>query len=535
MGFVDYRSAMENSSSGRLKRKLTRRDFSIGSGMLLAGLCFAPPLTSHAAQGRPAKGGIYPFKLGIASGDPTPTGVVLWTRLAPKPLTSGGGMPAEQFEVSFVVAADEAMTKVVASGRAVAGPEWAHTVHVEVEGLQPDTWYWYQFQFGEHMSPKGRTRTMPAADAYPERLRFAFVSCQNYEWGYFTAFDHLARENPDLVVHLGDYIYENGPHKERPRQHNSDTCVTLEDYRARYAQYKTDPMLQRAHEVAPWIVTWDDHEVANNYAGLVPKVAAPTREFARRRAAAYQAYFEHMPLRRMSLPSGSDMLLYRGFEFGKLASFHVLDTRQYRTIQPMAEGFHPMSPRMLSPKGTILGERQRTWLLDRLSNTKAAWNVIAQQVMVAPIDYKAGNEIGLNPDKWSGYENDRRNLIRHLQSAKTPNPVIITGDIHCHWANEIANDFDGETAVPVAVELVGTSISSDGDGEPDSKRNQTLMRENPCVKFRNKQRGYVMCEVTRGGLKADFKTLPYISRKGAPLETAASFVIESGKPRLNRV
>jgi alkaline phosphatase D len=524
---------MEIPTSGRGQRRYTRRDFAIGSGLIMAGAWFVPQTRSQAAPGKPF-GGVYPFKLGIASGDPTPTGVVLWTRLAPKPLVAGGGMPAEQFEVPFVVASDEAMTKVVASGKAVAGPEWAHSVHVEVEGLQPDTWYWYQFQFGDQFSPKGRTRTLPARDSMPEKLKFAFVSCQHYEWGYYTAFDHLVKESPELVVHLGDYIYEKGVTEGRTRRHNSRTCKTLDDYRARYGLYKSDPSLQRAHEIAPWIVTWDDHEVANNYAGLVPKAAVPTREFLRRRAAAYQAYFEHMPLRRASLPSGSDMLLYRGFEFGRLASFSILDTRQYRTIQPMGDGFKAPSAESLSTKATILGERQRTWLFGRLSKTNALWNVIAQQVMVAAVDFKSGPGIEYPMDKWTGYENDRRLLIRHLQSAKPANPVIITGDIHTHWANEIVNNFDGDTPVPVAVELVGSSISSEGDGDPERERSEEILRENPFVKFRDKRRGYVMCELDRNEWRADFRVVPYVTRRGAPLLTVASFVIKSGSPKLLR-
>ncbi|MES2475485.1 MAG: alkaline phosphatase D family protein [Verrucomicrobiota bacterium] len=479
---------------------------------------------------------MYPFSLGIACGDPTPTGIVLWTRLAPDPLAPGGGMPQRPVEVSFQIAKDEAMSRVVASGTATAGPQWAHSVHVEVEGLQPDSWYWYQFKFRGEVSPKGRARTLPLPSVMPEKLRFAFASCQNYQFGYYTAFDHLAQESPDLVVHLGDYIYESGSRKEGMsiRSHQSGACMTLDDYRVRYALYKSDPLLQRAHEVAPWIVTWDDHEFANNCNGIIPGKPMVAREFLSRRAAAYQAYFEHMPLRRASLPSGPDLLLYRDFNFGKLASFQVLDTRQYRSVQVGGEKVLPQGKAALSSKRSILGETQKKWLFDSLSTSPCSWNVLAQQVMFARVDMTRGEEKGYNMDKWAGYENDRRQLIRHLQQNKIANPVVITGDIHSNWASEIPNDFDGAKATDVAVELVGTSISSSGDGQDKPKRNSWLFNENPHVKFHNNERGYVMCEVTPTLWRADFRTVEYITRAGAPRQTRASYVVEAGAPKLVR-
>ncbi len=519
---------------------LTRRSFAKTTGAFAAagllgaraqGPEGAPAARKHPAAAGSRKSG-YPFTLGVASGDPTSTGVVLWTRLAPTPFAPGGGMGAEAVDVEFQVAADEGMTRIVASGKAPAGPQWAHTVHVEVEGLQPDSWYWYQFKVGEHVSPLGRTRTLPPASAMPEKLRFAFVSCQHYEQGYYTAFDHLAREAPDLVIHLGDYIYEGGSHEGLPRKHNGRACKDLEDYRARYALYKTDPMLQHAHEVAPWFVTWDDHEVAGNYAGMIPKDAEPPGEFVRRRAAGYQAYFEHMPLRRSALPKGPEMLLYRGFDFGKLASFQMLDTRQYRTDQPMGDGVKAAGAAAMSPAATILGADQRKWLYDRLSASTATWNVIAQQVMMARVDLEKGPEAGFNMDKWPGYEMDRRNLIRHLQDRKVPNPVIITGDIHSNWANEIINDFDQDRKREAAVEFVGTSISSGGDGEEGTKRNRWIMAENPFVKFRNDQRGYVMCEVTPRAWIAKFRVVDQVSKPGAAIRTRATFRVDPGSSKL---
>jgi alkaline phosphatase D len=437
-------------------------------------------------------------------------------------------MPPVPVEVAFEVSKDEAMTKIVASGKAVAGPEWAHSVHVEVEGLKPGTWYWYRFNMGGEWSPKGRTRTLPPASSMPEKLRFAFASCQNYEAGYYTALDHLANEAPELIIHLGDYIYEGGAHKNLVRKHNSKNVSTLEEYRARYALYKTAPSLQRAHEVAPWIVTWDDHEVANNYCGKVFTAEVPPAEFLKRRAAAYQAYFEHMPLRRASLPKGADLLLYRGFDFGRLASFQVLDTRQYRSIPGSVKT-------AMSPEASILGNTQREWLFERLKSSKSVWNVIAQQVMMARVDLTEGAGSSYNPDKWAGYEMERRKLVRLLQEQPISNPVVLTGDIHSNWANEIPNDFDPEKSGNVAVEFVGTSISSGGDGVNVPARNAWLMKENPHVKFHNEERGYVMCEVTPKLWRADFRTVAYVTRKDAPLQTRASFVVESGTSKLVRL
>lgn len=471
-----------------------------------------------------------PFSLGVASGDPTSDGVVLWTRLAPRPLEPGGGMRPEPVEVTWVVADDEGLNRIVASGTAVANPAWGHSVHVEVAGLRPDRWYFYRFRAGAAESPTGRTRTLPAVASLPERLRFAFASCQNYETGHYTAYQHMAREDLDLIVHLGDYIYEGAAHRGRPRMHHGGELFTLEDYRLRYALYKSDPALRAAHAMAPWIVTWDDHEVANNYAGDIPEKPASRDEFLRRRAAAYQAYFEMMPLRRAQLPSGPDMLLFRALDYGRLATFHVLDTRQYRTDQPQGDGRKPPSPVLLDPRGTILGARQRAWLDAGLERSAATWNVLAQQVMMAQVDLARGPEVLHSMDQWPGYEFERRRVLRHLRDRRIGNPVVITGDIHSNWVNELVPDFDRPDGPGVAVEFVGTSISSGGDGAVEPAHVKELLAENPFVKYRNNERGYVRCEVTPAAWRADFRTVPYVERPGAPIATRASFVVESGRP-----
>jgi alkaline phosphatase D len=512
---------------------LTRRSFVAGSASFAAAALLSSSRLFGAVAAAP-KLAAYPFTLGVASGDPAPDGVVLWTRLAPQPLAPGGGMPVEPVQVSWVIAEDEGLSRVARSGEAVANPQWGHSVHVEVNGLQPDRWYWYQFKVGNHVSPKGRTRTFPLANATPERLRFGFVSCQHYERGLFTAFEHLAREDLDLIVHLGDYIYEGGADEHQVRRHNSAEIFTLDDYRARYTQYKLDPALQAVHAAAPWIVTWDDHEVANNYANDIPGRPAPRDEFLRRRAAAYQAYYEMMPLRRSQLPSGPDLLLYRGLGFGTLASFHVLDTRQYRTDQPQGDGKKAFSPVLLSPEGTILGAKQRDWLFTGLERSPATWNVLAQQVMMARMDVESGPAVMHSMDQWPGYEFERRRVLKHLHEKRVKNPVVITGDIHSNWANELIADFDQLDSQNVGVEFVGTSITSGGDGSAISRTHDALMRENPFLKFHNVERGYVCCDVTPKTWRTDYKTVPYVSRPGAPLNTRASFVVESGRPNLER-
>lgn len=511
---------------------LSRRSFVTGTASF-ATAALLSSLNCFGARASGRKFSAYPFSLGVASGDPSPDGVVLWTRLAPEPLVPGGGMPPEAVEVSWEIAEDEGMARIVKSGTVDATPQWGHSVHVEVNGLRPERWYWYRFKVGGEVSRQGRTRTLPPPGTLPSRLRFAFASCQHFESGLFTAFEHLAREDVDLVVHLGDYIYEGAAQTGRLRQHNSPEIISIDDYRARYALYKLDPALQAAHAAAPWIVTWDDHEVENNYAASIPQHPSRTtnEEFLRRRAAAYQAYYETMPLRRAQLPTGPDMLLHRRLDFGRLASFHVLDTRQYRTDQPLGDGNKPPSPVLLDPKGKMLGDRQRQWLESGLERSAATWNVLAQQVMMARVDKTAGPEVTYSMDQWPGYEFERRRVLKHWHDRKIKNPVVLTGDIHTNWANELIADFDRLDSQNVGVEFVGTSISSGGDGG-GTPRHATSETENPFVKFFNNERGYVRCEVTPDTWRTDYRTVPFVTRPGAPVGTRASFVVESGRPKL---
>jgi alkaline phosphatase D len=475
----------------------------------------------------------YPFALGIASGDPSPDGIVLWTRLAPKPL-EGGGMPDAAVPVEWRVAEDEGMKRVVKKGTTLAVPALAHSVHVEVAGLRPDRWYWYQFRAGTEISPMGRTRTAPAPGARPDRLRYAFASCQHWENGYFTAYEHMAAENLDLVVHLGDYIYEGSPRPGNPRQHNSGEIVSLSDYRNRHALYKTDKALQNMHAWAPWIVTWDDHEVDNNYANDIAEDKQTRQELLERRANAYQAYYEHMPLRAASAPKGSGMLVYRNIPWGVLANFTVLDTRQYRTDQPCGDGRKAPCKEVYDPSAALLGTEQHAWMERQLASSGASWNIIAQQVLLAKLDFQRGDGELLSMDQWSGYEVCRNRVLRFLGERKIANPVVITGDIHSNWACDLKADWRDEKAPAVGVELVGTSITSGGDGAEAMKGIDDVYAENPHLKWHSARRGYVVCTVASQQTRADYRTLPFVSKPGAPIQTMRSFVVESGRPGLQK-
>jgi alkaline phosphatase D len=289
------------------------------------------------------------------------------------------------------------------------------------------------------------------------------------------------------------------------------------------------------HAAAPWLLTWDDHEVDNNYAGAISEEKDVSREvLLRRRANAYKVYYEHMPLRRAQLPHGPDMKIYRRVAFGNLAEFSVLDTRQYRTDQPCGDHNKPPCPESLDPNNTLLGQEQRNWLLTGLARSRAQWNVLAQQVMMARVDRVVGETVAYSMDQWPGCEMERRRLLKFIHDRRIPNAVVLTGDIHTNWANELIADFSQLDSKAVATEFVGTSITSGGDGADKPANLDGLLAENPFVKFHNAERGYVSCLVEPGEWRADYRTVPYVSRPGAPVNTRASFVIESGRPNLNR-
>lgn len=506
-----------------------RRGFLIGA---IAASAAPPFLRRAAAQPRlPAD----PFTLGVASGYPLPSGMVLWTRLAPQPLLPGGGMPREVVPVEWEVAADEGLRQVVQRGTAAATPEWAHAIHVEVEGLAPARPYWYRFRMAGGESRVGRTWTAPASGADPGRLRVAFASCQQYEHGWFTAYRHMVDDDLDLVVHLGDYIYESSWGRDHVRSHGAPEPHTLDDYRIRHALYRLDPDLQAAHAACPWLVTWDDHEVQNDYADDRSQWRHPPEWFLLRRAAAYRAYYEHMPLRRTMVPLGPHLRLFTRVGFGRLADIHVLDDRQYRSHQPCAPPGRGGSTVVedcaarLDPGLTMLGDVQERWLEAGLERSRARYNVVAQQTLMAQLDRKPGPGQRFWTDGWDGYPAARRRLLEHLGRHQPGNPIVVGGDVHSFWVADLEPDFDDPRSPVVATEFVTTSITSQfwrSQLEMD-----VALAANPHIKFANgTRRGYLRLEITPGQCRADLRTVRTVAQPGAPAETLASFVVEDGRP-----
>ena len=314
------------------------------------------------------------------------------------------------------------------------------------------------------------------------------------------------------------------------RKHVGGELMTVDDYRNRYAQYRSDPALQAAHAAFPFIVVWDDHEVDNNYAGLYQEAGAPVEQFAVRRAAGYKAYYEHMPLRRTSLPRGALLQLYRPFAYGNLASIFMLDTRQYRTDQPCGDNVKPPCEGAYDPKATLLGAAQEKWLMDGLRRSRTGWNLLAQQIPVARLDRVPGPDRGYSMDKWDGYQASRSRLLQFLGARKPSNPVVLAGDVHNNWVNDLRVNIDDPRTPIVATEFVGTSITSGGDGSNMSPLMQAMAAENECVRFCNDQRGYVRFDLKAKELRADFRVLDYVTRPGSPIRTRASFVVEDQRP-----
>ena len=438
-------------------------------------------------------------------------------------------MPNDPVRVRWEVADDEAFANIAQTGNALAMPQLGHSVHVEVQGLQPHRWYFYRFHAGSETSPVGRTRTAPAVDATPDRMRFAFTSCQHYESGYFNGYPHMQQEDLDLVIHLGDYIYEDAGTKNHTRQHIGNEIESLDDYRTRYSQYRLDPSLQDTHRLFPWLVTWDDHEFDNNYANLVSEEDGTSPEaFLARRMNAYQAYYEFMPLRRRSFPQGPHMTLYRSCRFGQLANFQILDTRQYRTDQPNGDHQKPMTGKALDPRATMLGDRQEHWLMSGLLRSTSTWNVLAQQVMMAPLNRGEGEDRRYSMDQWPGYEVSRRRLLQFFHDRSVPNPVVLTGDIHVNWVNDLQLDFHNSESPVVGTEFVGTSLTSGGNGGNTIPEYERARRQNDFVRWYNSNRGYVSCELTPQTWTSHYRITPFVNKPGSPIETKASFVVEEG-------
>jgi alkaline phosphatase D len=503
---------------------ISRRDF--------LALALWAPVVARAATPKFSE---YPFSLGVASGYPLPDGIALWTRLAPRPL-EGGGMDPEPAEVRWEVAEDDAFKRIVRSGVAIAPPEGAHSVHVEVDGLAPSRVYHYRFHCADATSAGGRTRTAPEAGRGDERLRLAVANCQQYEQGWFVAHRHLANEDVDLVAFVGDYIYESSWGREHVRKHGAAEPATLAEYRDRYALYKSDPDLQKSHAAAPWVVIWDDHEVDNDYAGDRSEELDPA--FAKRRTAAYKAFVEHMPVRRSVLVAGGGVRIHQRLDWGTLAKLHLLDGRQFRSPQacpkPYRGGGNVVGAdctQRLDPALTMLGLEQERWLDVGLAESRASWNLIVQPTLFVPAARIAKSGALVHwTDGWDGYPAARERLVDSIVKHKPANPVFLGGDVHgAYHANVHARPADPESPV-VATEFVATSITSQ---MTNYAQTEGQMRANPHIKYANGQaRGYALLEIARPGLEARVRAVETVKKPEAAMSTIANANIVAGKAGL---
>ncbi len=470
-----------------------------------------------------------PFTLGVASGDPLPDSVILWTRLALDPM-NGGGMGAADVPVAWQVASDEAFEDVVKVGVEVAEARYAHSVHADVRGLEPDARYYYRFFVGDRFSPVGRTRTAPAEGSTPARLRFAFASCQDYRDGYFNAHTHLAEEDVDLVIFLGDYIYDEPGMVGVIREPGLPPGRTLDDYRAWYALTHGEAELRAALAAHPWVVTWDDHEVSNNYAGVHPEEPEP--DFIARRAAAYQAFWEHIPMRG-GPPVDGALQVYRDLRWGSLAHLFVLDGRQHRTDQLCEDRLGPCDELSVVPDD-MLGAAQEAWLYAELAEATARWKVLANQVILSNADIGG---VLTNPDQWDGYPMSRQRLLDAL--ATVDDAVVLTGDIHVHGAADLTIDPYDRESDKVAVELVGASITASSVANPEAAGDleQLVLANQPNILYFNaRDRGYVVVELTPERLTADFRAVSTVTERGATtITTDATFTVDAGTSALRRV
>ena len=493
------------------------------------------------------KAGSTPFALGVASGSPTHDSVVLWTRLMP-PFVQTPGSPG--VSVRWEVAHDDKFTRIAQSGQSLALPGLAYSVHAEVQGLVPDRWYFYRFMVGDAVSSMGRTRTFPAPDAAVAGMRMAYASCQRWEHGYFSAYRHMAEENLDLVMFLGDYIYEYPRASNAVRTSPGGWVLSLDDYRQRYASYKQDADLQAMHAACPWLVTWDDHEVQNDYAGLTVGENGPdVADFAARRSAAYQAFYEHMPVRASvltravaGLASGAEMRIYSRSQYGQLASFTMLDARQYKSPQVCTRDgkrgsstVNPANcPAWNDPARTMLGADQERWLDAAWSSNKSSgWNVVGQQSLLGQRDWRVGPEQSLWNDGWDGYSAARSRLTDSVRKNAVSNLVVLGGDVHENWVGQIKTDYSQASSAAVGVEFCGTSITSRSGG--NGKLAETLT-ENPHFIFADAERkGYGVVDISPTQLKTTLRVVSDAARQDAGIETLAQFSVASGRAVVERI
>ncbi|MEY4763924.1 MAG: hypothetical protein RI907_597 [Pseudomonadota bacterium] len=486
------------------------------------------------------------FSLGVASGEPRPDSVVLWTRLAPQPLQPDGGMPKFRVSVRWWVAADPACQQVVQQGVAVADPALAHAVHVQVGGLLPDRTWYYRFEAGGQMSPVGRTRTAPDPEAHPAQLRLALASCQHYEAGAFAVHRDIAQADVDAVLFVGDYIYETqAPGFARRRLHphifpRDPNAYTLTDYRLHHASYKLDADLRASHAAHPWLLVLDDHEVLNGYAGdFGDDDIASAEAFLKLRAAAYRAYFEHMPLAPTRRPQGAHMRIHDRFEWGQLAELWLLDGRQHRH-KPACTGWHELArgnalwacPALDADERTMLGGDQEAWLAAGLASSTRAWKLIGQTTQMSPASLPAPLGPVRYTDGWDAFPAARERLMSAIAQPRVQDVVVLGGDVHRHVAAQLRLDpLDPQSPI-VASEFVTSSITSKGLSEWIDALLRRFNRD--LVHLRSDERGYARIDITPAQLRCTFRATRHPVRPDATLHDQATFVVDRGVPGVKR-
>ena len=512
---------------------MQRRQFNQQLQRSAIALALTPWLSEAAVpENKPRTWQTNPFALGVASGRPRAESVVLWTRLLFGDEDREVGANAVRVQVE--VFADAALKHRVQKMEAVTDTNRAHSVHVHLQHLQPSTDYWYRFSQGNASSVVGHTRTAPALNADVLKLRIALSSCQHYEQGQFIAHAEIAKQKLDFVLFMGDYIYESSNAQYATRKHNGEEPKTLTQYRERYEQYKRDPMLQAAHAAHPWVLMWDDHEVVNDYANDQDRNYTDPQQMLLRRAAAYQAYFEHQPLLLgPDKDNPANMRLYEQLSWGKLADVWTLDCRQYRSAQacrdPVRGGGRMVvqCDELSDPSRTMLGNEQEHWITDSLSQSKRQWKLVAQATQISSTSIPAPVGRSYWNDAWDGYPEARKRLLQTVVDAKLTNVVTLGGDVHCNVAANLRLEPNNPQSSIVASEFVTTSITSRGLGDKPA----AVIRESnsDLLHYRSDERGYSLITVTPSEVRCDFRTTKFPAGSEAGLKTQASYVVKNGK------
>ena len=541
VGLILNKSGMQVQTT---KARASRRDL-----LKLAVAAVAP--LSYALSPAQATLKHNPFSIGVASGSPNHHSVVLWTRLMAEPGSSKTQFADTDVSVKWEVADDEGFKVNRRAGQVVALAALAHSVHLELDGLQSDRWYFYRFQIGDAQSTTGRTRTLPHPEAMVQKLRVAYASCQRWEHGYFSAYDHMCQENLDMVLFLGDYIYEYAGAANPVRLPKGGWVNSLDDYRERYALHKSEKGLQAMHAQCPWLVTWDDHEVSNDYAGLERGQSGNISfNFAAQRARAYQAFYEHMPLRASALiksieglAQGAELRIYGQVPYGKLANIYLLDDRQYRDKQVCnksdGHGSGFINPDQCEDwfnlKRSLLGLEQTKWLDQAFANAQKdarPWNVVAQQTIFGRRDFRIGAGYTLWNDGWDGYSAARQQMTQSMQNKALKNPVLIGGDVHENWVGHVMADAYKDDSAKLGVEFCGAGITARSAG---NSKLPARLAENPHFIFADSERkGYGVVEFTAKQIQTELRVVDDVRQPQTKIETLAKFEVEAGVPQVHR-